>query len=298
VTRTATLGRRAERPAQETRRRAETGTGWYAWLARTGLVAKGVSFGIVGVLALELALGHGGKATSRQGALQSLAHDAAGKILLAVLAAGFAAYAAWRFVQAFAEGSGESGQKDELKTWGKRAGYAGRGLIYSGLTYSTIRIAMGSSEESQNEKAHHTTAVALAWPGGRFIVGAAGVAVIGAGLWNLYRGLARTFEKKWRRGRMSARERRFGSRAGVVGHVARFVVFALVGVFVTKAAVEYDPKEAIGLDGALQKLAHESYGPWLLGLTATGLVAYAVYCLVDARYRDVSTGATRADRSD
>jgi hypothetical protein len=26
----------------------------------------------------------------------------------------------------------------------------------------------------------------------------------------------------------------------------------------------------------------------LLGLTAAGLVAYALYCFVDARYRDVS----------
>jgi hypothetical protein len=47
-------------------------------------------------------------------------------------------------------------------------------------------------------------------------------------------------------------------------------------------------RAAVGLDGALQKLAHQSYGPYLLGLTAAGLVAYAIYCLADARYRDVS----------
>jgi hypothetical protein len=52
--------------------------------------------------------------------------------------------------------------------------------------------------------------------------------------------------------------------------------------------VNYDPQDAIGLDGALQKLAHQSYGPSLLGVTAAGLVAYAIYCLADARYRDVS----------
>ena len=127
------------------------------------------------------------------------------------------------------------------------------------------------------------------WPAGRWLVALGGLAVIGAGLWNLYRGLSRKFEEKWRGG-MTRSERTWGSRAGVLGHLARGVVFTLIGVFLTKAAVEYDPQDAIGLDGALQKVADAPYGPWLLGLTAAGLLAYGVYCLVDARYRDVSTG--------
>jgi hypothetical protein len=65
------------------------------------------------------------------------------------------------------------------------------------------------------------------------------------------------------------------------------VVFGLIGWFLVKAAVEYDPKEAIGLDGALQKLVHQSYGAWLLGITAGGLIAYALFCFVEARYREV-----------
>ena len=88
---------------------------------------------------------------------------------------------------------------------------------------------------------------------------------------------------------MSTSERTWGGRAGMAGHVARAVVFGLIGIFVTKAALDYNPKDAIGLDGALQKLVHASYGPYLLGLTALGLVCYGLYCLIDARYRDVST---------
>jgi hypothetical protein len=87
---------------------------------------------------------------------------------------------------------------------------------------------------------------------------------------------------------MSRAQRTWGGRAGAAGHVARFVVFGLIGVFVTKAAINYNPNDAIGIDGALQKLSHAGYGPYLLGLTAFGLVCYGLYCLVDARYRDVS----------
>jgi len=203
-------------------------------------------------------------------------------------------------VQAFAErGEDDEGEaKGKAKKWGKRAGYVGRGLIYAGLTFSTLKIMVGSGgQQSQNEKAHQTTATVLGWPGGRWLIGIAGLVLVGVGLWNLYRGLARKFEDKWRTGEMGEAERKWGGRAGVVGHVARFVVFGLMGVFVAKAAIDYNPKEAIGLDGALQKLAHASYGPYLLGVTAFGLVCYGIYCLVDARYRDVSTNGSSGSAS-
>jgi hypothetical protein len=267
--------------------RSDHGGGWYAVVARSGLVAKGFSYGLVGVLAIKVALGDGGRTTSRSGALQPLAHDSFGKILLVLLALGFAAYALWRFLQAIAERAGA--EDGAAKAWGKRAAYAGRGLVYAGLTYSTVRILTGSgAQQSQNQKAHHSAAVVLGWPGGRWLVGAAGLVLGGVGVWNLYRGLSRKFEDRWRVSDFSPAARRWGGRVGVVGHVARFVVFGLIGVFLVKAAVDYRPSDAIGLDGALQKLARASYGAWLLGLTAVGLVAYGVYCLVDARLRDVS----------
>ena len=267
-----------DRPVQKAQADARTGRGWYATLARTGLVAKGVSYGIVGILAIELALGAGGKAASRNGALQTLAGHSFGKVMLALLAAGFAAYAIWRLVQAFAD-----------EKWAKRAGYVGRAVIYAGLTVSTIKILVGSGGgESQTGKAHKTTAAVLSWPAGTWLVGIAGAVVVGVGLWNFYRGVSRKFEDRWRTGEMGEQARKWGGRAGLVGHVARAVVFSLIGVFLIKAALEFDPKNAIGLDGALRKLADASYGPYLLGVTAAGLVAYGLYCLVDARYRDVS----------
>ena len=282
-------------PERKARATAEAGTGWYAVLARTGLLAKGASFAIVGILALKLSLGSGGKATSREGALQSLAQNSFGKIALALLALGFAAYALWRIVQALVEREDpEDGEaKGEAKKWGKRAGYVGRALIYIALSISTVRILTRSDEkQSQNEEARQTTSTVFDLPAGRWIVGLVGLCIIGAGLWNAYRGLARTFEDKWRIGQMSGTERTWGSRIGVLGHLARALVFGLIGLFITRAAVDYNAKEAIGLDGALQKLAQQDYGQWLLGLTALGLLAYGIYCFVDARYRDVSANTS------
>lgn len=241
---------------------------WREPLARVGLVAKGVSYGLVGVLALKLALGDGGAATSNQGAMQHLAGTTLGTILLVLLAIGLAAYAVWRVIQAW-KGT-------------ERFINGARFVIYGALTYSAVRILTGSGQQSQNKSAHKAAGAVLGWPGGTVIVGLAGATLIGIGLYQLYMGVTRKFEEKWR-GKSD-----LGNVVGVVGHIARFVVLALIGVFAIKAAVDYNPKQAVGLDGALQKLAHESYGSFLLGVTAAGLIAYAVFCFFDARYRDPS----------
>ena len=137
----------AGQAAGEAREKAETGSGWYAWLARGGLVAKGVSYGIVAALAIGVAIGTGGETTSRQGALATLAQETWGKIALIVLAAGFAAYALWRFIQALAEREDDGDKKATLKKWGNRAGYVGRGLADGGLR---LPLAAGSSRRSSS----------------------------------------------------------------------------------------------------------------------------------------------------
>ena len=280
------------RKTKETRGKAESGTGWYAGAARFGLVAKGISYGLVGALAVAVAVGHGGKATSRTGALTTIADESWGKIVLVLLALGFAAYALWRLIQAIFERADDDGASDAAKKWGKRVGYVGRGLIYAGLTYSTLKLLAdsGGDQQSQTGKARETTSTVFDLPAGRWIVAIVGLAIVGAGLWNIYRGVAKKFEDKWRGG-MSRTERQWGTRAGVAGHIARGVVFTLIGFFLTKAAVDFNAKDAVGLDGALLKVAQAPYGPWLLGLTAAGFLAYGLFCLVDARYRDVSANA-------
>ena len=258
--------------------------GWITVLGRAGLVAKGVSYALVGYLALRLALGAGGQATSRQGALATVASHQWGELLLVVLALGFAAYALWRL----AETIWPDGDDDFVKRTGKRIGTLGRAAIYAGFADVALKIAFGSGGgQSQSGQARHATAHVLSWSYGTWIVGIAGACIVAAGIYNAYRAVSKTFTKRWDTGSMSAPARRWGERTGVAGLLARAVVFGLIGAFIIKAAADYNPRDAIGIDGALQKLAHQTYGEWLLGLTAAGLLAYAIFCLVEARYRRV-----------
>ena len=122
---------------------------------------------------------------------------------------------------------------------------------------------------------------------GTWIVGIFGAILIGIGLYQGYRGLTRDFLKDSKTEQMSPKVRELIEWLGTFGHLARMVVFGLVGVFLIKAAVDFNPKKAVGLDGALAKLAHNSYGPFVLGIVAAGLIAFGVYSLTDARFRRI-----------
>jgi hypothetical protein len=250
------------------------------WLARVGLVARGVVYGIIGVLALELALGVGGKATNQEGALQTIAHQSFGTLLLVLLAIGLGGYALWRLIRAIV------GHGAEQRDGGfERLSSLDSGIAYGILCITAIQILTSSAGGSGSPK--ETTGGVLAWSGGTLIVGIAGAILIGVAVYQAYKGLSKKFLEDANTGGMSEGVEKGYTALGVFGHVARAVIFALIGYGLIKAALDYNPKEAIGLDGALHNLADASYGPLLLGLVAAGLAGFALYSIVDARYRKV-----------
>jgi hypothetical protein len=253
----------------------------FEWLARAGFVSRGVIYGIIGILAIKLALGAGGKTTNQQGALKTIAQQPFGEVLLILVAIGLAGYALWRLIHALLG----HGPEDSDTTF-DRVAALGSGIVYGGLCAIAVEILLGSGGNSSGSS-HKTTAGVLGWPAGTWLVGIAGAVLIGIGLYQGYRGVSKDFLEDSKTEEMSSRVRRAIKWLGTFGHLARMVVFGLVGVFLIKAAIDFNPKKAVGLDGALAKLAHASYGPFLLGLVAAGLVAFGLYSLTDARYRRI-----------
>ncbi len=257
---------------------------WLARLARVGMLAPGVLYILVGWLAIDVALGRGGANPSRQGALQAIAGHTGGEVVLALLAAGFAGYALWRFAAAALGEKVEA--RDDLNVW-KRLWYVARGLVYVAACWTTIRVLRGGAGSSDTHAQRSHTAEVLSWPAGRWLVMAVGAGVIAYGAGSIYRGVTGKFADDLETGRMSPRARRWLCRGGAFGWIARGVVLGLIGVFLIKSAVEYDPKESKGLDAALATLARQPFGPVLLGAVALGLIAFGLFYGVRARYREV-----------
>lgn len=257
---------------------------WTRRLARWGLVSRGALYVLVGAMAVHVSVGGAERVRDRGGALAVVTDTWFGKALVAALAVGLLGYAAWRFIEAF---WGRTLESQEPESWWKRIGYAGRGFWYLGLFGIAGSALLGADESSGSRKEDRYTAQVLEVPLGRWLVAGVGLAIAGAGVFNLWRGFTARFRKRLKLQKMGEIEDRVFTGVGVVGHLARGLVFGLIGFFLVRAAYQYDAKEAIGLDGALAKILQQDSGDTLLAFVAGGLLAYGLYSFVEARYREV-----------
>jgi hypothetical protein len=252
-------------------------------LARAGFVARGVIYGTIGLLAIQIAMHAGSRSADQRGAMHAIQQQPFGHWLLIAVAIGLGGYSLWRFVQAFF-GNGPEGGGDDSKMG--RVIAAASGCAYAAMCVLAITILLGSSTSSSSNP-HKSTAGVLGWPGGQWLVMAAGGLFIVVALYQGYKGVSRKFLEEDKTDEMGLATRTWITAIGVVGHLARMVAFGLIGIFLVRAAIDYAPSKARGLDGALASIAHHSYGQFLLVLVAVGLMAFGLYSIADARYRRI-----------
>lgn len=240
-------------------------------IARAGLVAKGVLYALLAVLALQIALGNQAEADS-QGALRAVAARPFGTLILAVLGLGFAGYAVWQLRCAV--------KADDLVP---RIGAAARGVVWTILALSAGKFLVATGQAPNAEQS--TTARLLAHPLGPWLVGAAGVVVAVVGL--VYLRHLRDHRYLDDLKPMPATTRKLVKTVTVVGIGAKAGVYVMAGLFLVRAALDHQATGGVGLDGALSTVARQPYGTYVLVAVAAGMAAYAAWCWVRARYENV-----------
>lgn len=259
---------------------------WVERLARFGYAARGVVYAVIGLLAVQAAFaGRGqtiGQDATPEGALQRIAEQS--RLLLLLMVIGLAGYALWRFVQAVLDPENKG---SDAKGLAKRGSMLGSGLAYSGLALSAARIVSGSGGNEAGDGSQAFTADLMSKPFGRWLVILAGIAGIVSALYQIREAWTKRFRRRLKLQEMEPHEERLATRTGVIGLAARGIVFLLAGWFLIQAGLRYDPGQARDLGGALEALASQPYGPWLLGLVALGLIAFGAYSFLQARYRRI-----------
>src|SRR4029077_5571961 len=227
------------------------------FLARMGLTARGVIYILVGWVALLVALGQSSREADQQGALQLLADKPYGLVSLWLLGVGFAAYPPWRVggggVAAYALwrlSEAAFGVTSEPPGAGPRLKSLARAVLYAGFAYLTFSVISGT-RHSQSRQQQDMTATAMQHTAGRWLVGIVGLIIVIIGLVLVSEGVRSKFMKYLRTGQMSPRTRKVVKLLGMIGTIARGLVFALAAVLVIDAAVTHRASQAGGIDKAL-----------------------------------------------
>lgn len=252
-------------------------------MARAGYVAKGSVYGITGVLTFLAAFNLGGEKTDQLKVLQFLDEQPFGNVLLILLGVGLIFYAAWRYTQSVKdpEGIGED-KKGKVK----RVAFFISGTLYLGLGALAIwRVISGSGESGSSGNGAENSSI-LASDTGLIILGLVGVAIVGTGIYQFIRIYKADFIEKFDFKSISEEKlRKTIKNSAYVGMASRGVLFLIMGYFALHAAITSNPSDIKTTRDAFSVLEDSSYGAWLLGIVAAGLVGYAVYMFMMARYR-------------
>ena len=252
---------------------------WVVPVMRTGYAARGITYFILGGLAV-LAAWRGGQAQGTKEALASLRDDPGGLTALWVLAVGLAAYAVWRLIDAWMDledyGSG-------LKGVVARGGQVVTGLIHVGLAVTAARLALGRGSTGDGGGSQSAASWLLTQPYGATLMTLVGAVTIGAGIYYGWKAIAEKYKSHLRRTRRSEKLDPV-VKAGLIAHGA---VVAIIGLFLIYAGQTSDPSQAGGMGMAFQAIREQAYGQILLGVTALGMIAFGVYCWIEAICRIV-----------
>ncbi len=252
-------------------------------VARVGLVAYGVVHLLVAWLAVQVALGDldggGVGKADKTGALQSIAANTGGDVLLWLIAVGLGVATLWQLVEA-ATGD-RRGKQDRLL----RMMNLGEAILFGYLAFSAGKLAAGSPASSTDQAQLGLIGGLLNEPWGKPVVIVIGLAIVAAGLFVAHHGITKRFTRELDLGTASRPTRTAVVRLGQIGYGALGAVYGIAGALVVVAAAQSQPAKATGLDVALRTLAAQTYGTALLLLVAAGLATFAVFTFPDARYR-------------
>jgi Domain of Unknown Function (DUF1206) len=253
-------------------------------LARFGYAAKGFVYGAIAILALLAAFSVGGETTDTTGALQAIAQQSFGKILLILIAIGLAGYVLWLLIQAIKDPEHKG---TDAKGLFSRLGYAITALVYMGVASNAALLAFGSSNSGGGDSKQDWTATVMQQPLGRWVVGLGGALIIGIGFYRIYQAYKTKFRQELNLTQLDSQHKNWLVNISRFGIAARGVVFIMIGFFILQAAHQYNPQKVQGLDGVLYTLTQQPFGKALLALMAFGLLSYAIYLVVQARFRRI-----------
>ncbi|WP_432410655.1 DUF1206 domain-containing protein [Rasiella sp. SM2506] len=251
--------------------------------ARFGIATKGLVYILIGGLTIMTTLGLGGKESGSTGALQFVAKQPFGQVLLGLIALGLAGYVFWRWYQTFAD---PEDRGTGLKGLTVRVAYFFSGLFYGFLSYSAVKIILEAGSGSGGSSGGGL--LDSTW--GNVLLAATAVALLGKAIYQLYQAYSGKFREKIEETSLDKKAQQALIRSGQLGFTARGIVIAITAFLLFRGIFTQDSGDLAGKKQAFSFL-EGTFGNVVLVIIALGLVAYGIYMMIKAKYASKLTSA-------
>ena len=255
---------------------------WIDACARLGLASRGLVHLVIGALGARSALGHGGRALGTRDAVFELGKI--GTLPLAFLAVGLCGYGVWRLVQTIADTERKGRTLGGLLV---RFGFLLNGVFYFALAPLAVRLAVGMQTDPR-DPTRETARWLMGLPGGDWAVGTLGALLIYSAVAQIIEAARAGFADDFAGSAMSPRMLSLWIQIGRVSIGIRAILFAIMGGFLIRAAIDRAPREARSLGESFAYLREQPYGPYFFGTMSLGILAFAGFSFVYARERRIS----------
>ena len=261
-------------------------------LARVGCFAIGAVYVLIGTWAMLALLRVAHPAADEERILQRMLAFPLGSPFIAAVVLGTSGYMLWLIFEAIFDPYELGNTPTALIA---RTGTGLSALAYALIVSSGVKVLLGSGGRGE-QKQQWLVAKILDWPAGEWLIGAAGLLVAFAGLYQIKFVSDGDHERRVEMSERTPLVRTIVHFLAWTGYFARCAILLVLGWFLLDSAWSSDPQAVGDTDTAFDflGLGGGSFGDAVFTAVAVGTINYGIFMCINGIYFKVSHDRSKA----
>ncbi len=248
--------------------------GWLHRFVRFGYLIRGVLYGTVGLVAIQVAVGFSKETADTGDALTLISQVYQGRYILILFIVGLISYSIWGLIRSVQDYIDKS--LDKI-AWFNRLGYLISSFSYLLLTVPTYQLILAKPNPRKTDIISESAKIIFDFPFGSLLLIVVGIVIIISGLFQIVTSIKAQDPEDFRSKEKSHKYRGSFLLFAKVGISVRGIVFILVGYFLCLAGTQVSTSSVKNFDNVLTSVYSLPGGYLWLAIIGVGLLFFGIY---------------------